>query len=155
MRAYLLRHGDAVAQNENPERPLSSAGRQDVEKTARLALQHNVEISAIYHSGVLRAFQTAEILGKFLSPPLGLREHASLLPEKDPSIARAELDSIDHPVALVGHLPHLRRLAAILTTGDPDRTVIDFSPAMMVCFEKQTDRWKIAWTSVQVDSRRG
>jgi phosphohistidine phosphatase len=147
MRAYLLRHGDAVAQNENPERPLSSTGRRDVEKTARLALQHNVEISAIYHSGILRALETAEILGKFLLPPLGLQEHGSLLPEKDPSIASAELDIIEHPVALVGHLPHLRRLAAMLATGDPERTVIDFLPAMMVCFEKQADRWKIAWTS--------
>jgi phosphohistidine phosphatase len=149
MRVYLLRHGDAVAQTENPERPLSSKGRRDVEKTARLALQHDMEVAAIYHSGILRALDTAEILAKVLAPPAELQAHAGLLPEDDPAIVNAELDIIERPIALVGHLPHLRRLAALLVTGDPDRTVIDLLPAMMVCLEKEGDRWKIAWTSAE------
>ena len=145
--AFLVRHGDAVAEVDNPNRPLSVKGRQDVHRTARWALHRNFRISAIYHSGILRAFETAQLLAEVLVPPLGVHLHAGLLPEDDPVIVKAELDLMDHPIALVGHLPHLNRLAALLTSGDPERAVVEFFPAMMVGFEKQNHQWKIAWRS--------
>jgi phosphohistidine phosphatase len=149
MYAYLIRHGDAVAASENPGRPLSLRGRQDVERTVRLALRHNVAVSVVYHSGLLRALQTAEIVAALLAPPLGVKEHSGLLPDDDPAIVKAELDMIEYPIALVGHLPYLRRLAALLTTGDPDRHAVDFAPAMMACFAKEGGRWKSLWTSAE------
>lgn len=147
MDAYLIRHGDAVAEMDNPKRPLSTIGRRDVQRTARLALARNIQISAIYHSGILRAFETAQILAEILAPPLGLHLHAGLLPEDDPAIVKAELDLMDHPIALVGHLPYLNRLAALLTSGDPNRAVVEFLPAMMIGFERQDYQWKITWRS--------
>ncbi|HEX5607371.1 MAG TPA: phosphohistidine phosphatase SixA [Candidatus Binatia bacterium] len=147
MYAYLLRHGDAVAEMDNPKRPLSGKGRQNVYRTARLALRRNIQISAIYHSGILRALETAQILAEILAPPLGLHLHAGLLPQDDPAIVKVELDLMDHPIAWVGHLPHLNRLAALLTSGDPKRAVVEFLPAMMVGFEKQNHQWKITWRS--------
>jgi phosphohistidine phosphatase len=60
---------------------------------------------------------------------------------------KAELDLMDRPIALVGHLPHLNRLAALLTSGDPNRVVIKFLPALMIAFERRNQQWKIAWTS--------
>jgi phosphohistidine phosphatase len=145
--AYLIRHGDAVAEMDNPKRPLSTKGRRDVHRTAHLALTRNIQISAIYHSGILRAFETAQILAEILAPPLGLHLHAGLLPEDDPAIVKAELDLMDRPIALVGHLPHLNRLAALLTSGDPNRAVIKFLPALMIAFKRQNHQWKIDWTS--------
>ncbi|MGE5852780.1 MAG: phosphohistidine phosphatase SixA [Deltaproteobacteria bacterium] len=147
MDAYLIRHGDAVAEMDNPKRPLSTKGRRDVQRTAHLALARNIQISAIYHSGILRAFETAQILAEILAPPLGLHLHAGLLPEDDPAIVKAELDLMDHPIALVGHLPYLNRLAALLTRGDPNRAVVEFLPAMMIGFERQDYQWKITWRS--------
>lgn len=147
MYAYLVRHGDAVAEMDNPKRPLSVKGRADVYRTAQLALRRNIQISAIHHSGILRAFETAQILAEILAPPLGLHFHAGLLPEDDPAIVKAELDLMDHPIALVGHLPHLNRLAALLTSGDPKRAVVEFLPAMMIGFERQDYQWKITWRS--------
>lgn len=147
MDAYLIRHGDAVAEMDNPKRPLSTKGRRDVQRTAHLALARNIQISAIYHSGILRAFETAQILAEILAPPLGLDLHAGLLPEDDPAIVKAELDLMDHPIALVGHLPYLNRLAALLTSGDPNRAVVEFLPAMMIGFERQDYQWKITWRS--------
>ena len=148
MDAYLIRHGDAVAEMDNPKRPLSTKGRRDVQRTAaHLALARNIQISAIYHSGILRAFETAQILAEILAPPLGLHLHAGLLPEDDPAIVKAELDLMDHPIALVGHLPYLNRLAALLTSGDPNRAVVEFLPAMMIGFERQDYQWKITWRS--------
>ena len=147
MDAYLIRHGDAVAEMDNPKRPLSTKGRRDVQRTAHLALARNIQISAIYHSGILRAFETAQIFAEILAPPLGLHLHAGLLPEDDPAIVKAELDLMNHPIALVGHLPHLNRLAALLTSGDPNRAVVEFLPAMMIGFERQDYQWKVTWRS--------
>jgi phosphohistidine phosphatase len=146
---YLVRHGDALSANENPARPLSPAGRAGVERTARFALERKVQVTIIYHSGILRALESAEIFGRLLTPPSGLEEHAGLLPEDDPAIVKAELDLAAQPILLVGHLPYLNRLASLLVSGDPNRKVIDFSPAMMACCARVDARWQIQWTSVE------
>ena len=142
---YLVRHGDALPATEHPERPLSSAGRDAVEQVARLAKERNVEIAAILHSGILRARQTAEILGKHLAPPLGVAQRSGLLPEDDPAIVKAELDSDDSSVMLVGHLPYMNRLAGLLVAADPNRVVAAFAPATMVCCSAGGGQWKIVW----------
>ena len=147
MNLYLVRHGDAVSANENPQRPLSAKGREQVEHTARFALARKIQVSTIYHSGILRALETAQIFAQLLTPPLGLVEHAGLLPEDDPAVVKAELDIGEDSILLVGHLPYLNRLASLLVTGDPDRVVVELTPAMMVCCSKQNDRWNIDWTS--------
>jgi phosphohistidine phosphatase len=143
---YLVRHGEAMSSAENPVRPLSRAGRTGVERNARLARERDVKISAIYHSGILRAEETAAILAAHLTPPLGVEQHAGLLPEDDPALAKADLEEAQDSIMLVGHLPHLNRLAALLVASDANRSVVDFSPAMMACCAKEGRRWKIAWT---------
>ena len=147
MKVFLLRHGDAVSANEHPARPLSPKGRQEIERTARIALERNVAVSVIYHSGILRALESAEIISRLLLPPLGVVEHAGLLPEDDPAIVKAELEGEERSILLVGHLPYLNRLAALLVNGDPDRVVVEFLPAMMACFARADGRWKVIWTS--------
>jgi phosphohistidine phosphatase len=110
-----------------------------------LAKERNVEIAAIHHSGILRARQTAEILGKHLAPPLGVAQRSGLLPEDDPAIMKAQLDSDDSPVMLVGHLPYMNRLAGLLVVADPNRVVAAFSTATMVCCSGGGGQWKIVW----------
>lgn len=143
--AYLVRHGDAVAASENPKRPLSRAGRDAVEQIARLARERQVEVSAIYHSGILRAEETAEILAQQLMPPGGVKAIAGLLPDDDPVIGKAELETATEPIMLVGHLPYMGRLAALLVRGDMESPVIDFPPAGMVCCSRLAAQWKIEW----------
>jgi phosphohistidine phosphatase len=142
---YLVRHGDAVPATENPDRPLSAAGCEAVERIARSARERHVEVTAIYHSGILRAQETAAILGKHLAPLLGIEHRPGLLPEDDPAILKAELDMAESPVVLVGHLPYMNRLAGLLVAADPNRIVAAFSPATMVCCSGSGGQWKIAW----------
>jgi phosphohistidine phosphatase len=142
---YLVRHGEALSAVENPARPLSRMGRASVERIARLALERGVSVSAIYHSGILRAEQTAAILAKYLVPPLGVEPRAGLLPGDDPAIVKAEWEEAAGTIMLVGHLPYMNRLAGLLVAGDSDRTVVEFSPATMACCVKEGGRWKIAW----------
>ncbi len=143
---YLVRHGEAKAEHQDPRRPLSERGRREVESVARAAAAKGIQLFAILHSDKLRAQQTGEILAEFLSPRFGVREIKGLSPEDDPILAKAELEAADGPLMLVGHLPHLGRLASLLISGDPERIGVDFQPAAMVCFSRTAEAWKINWT---------
>ena len=140
-----MRHGDAVAAAQNPERPLSLHGRQCVKQVGKAALEHGMRISRIYHSGILRAQETAALMSEYLDPPFKLAVLGGLAPEDDPMIARAELETAEEPILLVSHLPLLSRLAATLIHGDPEQPVVEFQPATLVCCHQSAERWEIAW----------
>jgi phosphohistidine phosphatase len=141
---YLVRHGDALSAAENPQRPLSADGRRRVQQTAGMALERGIQVSVIYHSGILRAKESAEILGERMSVAT-VAELSGLLPEDDPAIVKAELDAANDSILLVGHLPFMSRLAGLLVIGDPEQQVVEFSPATLVCFIRSAAQWKMAW----------
>ena len=140
-----MRHGEAVSETLDRLRPLSRVGREQVERVARAAASGHLDVSEILHSGILRARQTAEILAQHLAPAKGVRETTGLLPEDDPTVAAAELQAADDPLVLVGHLPHMSRLVGLLINGDPERHVVDFAPASMLCCSYAGSTWKIQW----------
>ncbi|HEU4345855.1 MAG TPA: phosphohistidine phosphatase SixA [Candidatus Binatia bacterium] len=142
---YLVRHGEAFSESQDSRRPLSPSGRQAVERVGRLAAARNIQPSTIFHSGILRAQQTAEILADCFSPSLTVQTMSGLLPEDDPFIAKAELDAARTSVVLVGHLPHMNRLGGLLLHGDAERRAVDFLPAMMACFSRDGRIWRILW----------
>jgi phosphohistidine phosphatase len=143
---YLVRHGEAVSENVDPQRPLSPAGRNSVERVARNAAGRNIQPSVIFHSGILRAKQTAEIVAAALASMPRVEPLRGLLPQDDPFIAKGDLESAQMPLILVGHLPHVNRLAALLVHRDPERRAIDFRPSMMACLSREADAWRISWT---------
>ena len=145
MQFYLVRHGEAVSQAINGQRPLSPGGRHDVEDLGRAAAARGVRPSKIFHSGLLRAQQTAELLSKSLGGREDILELGGLRPDDDPALAKAELEASTVALMLVGHLPHMSRLASCLVTGDPERAVVEFAPATMVCLSHDDHRWKILW----------
>jgi phosphohistidine phosphatase len=143
---YLVRHGEAVSEQQDPQRPLTASGREAVERVARMAEAKNVQVSAIFHSGILRARQTAEILAEALRFASGVQPLSGLRPQDDPAMAKAEIEAAESPIMLVGHLPHLHRLVSLLLSGDADSQVIEFPPATMICCSNDTSRWEISWT---------
>ena len=145
MHCYLVRHGDAQSAQVDPQRPLSARGRAEVAELAQLALSRDVQVAEIRHSGILRAQETAAILAGYLNPPDGVHPSAGLLPEDDPEIAKAEIDAAGQPIMLVGHLPYVGRLAALLVMGNAAQSIGEFSPATMVCCTKIGARWRIEW----------
>jgi phosphohistidine phosphatase len=141
----LVRHGDAMAAAENPARPLSAEGRRRVGETARLALQRDVRPSVIYHSGILRALESAEILAAYFLSVAQVAPLSGLLPDDDPMIIKAELETAGDSLMLVGHLPFMSRLTGLLLYGDAERPAAEFFPASMVCCERTATEWKITW----------
>lgn len=49
---------------------------------------------------------------------------------------------------IVGHLPHLSRLASSLLTGRQDAEVVGFQYGGVVCLERTNDGWKLGWMIV-------
>ena len=144
VRCYLVRHGDALSAHLDAQRPLSARGRDQVAELARLAQSREARVAEIRHSGILRARETAEILASYLTPARGVCQSAGLLPEDDPEIGKAELDAADQPIMLVGHLPHMNRLAALLVKSAAPSTV-KFTPATMLCCSKVGALWQVEW----------
>ena len=64
MELYLVRHGEAMSPIENPDRPLTSKGRLDVEAMAGTLRKDRVRFRKLYHSPRLRAVETAAILNQ-------------------------------------------------------------------------------------------
>jgi len=146
MTCYLVRHGDAKPEMQDPRRPLSDLGQRQVETVAAAAAARGVKAAEIWHSDKLRAQQTAEIMARFLGTRVITREVQGLAPEDDPIIAQAELRTAPNQVMLVGHLPHLRRLVSLLVSGDPERQRIEVPTAAMVCLVGESENWKIDWS---------
>ncbi|MFN3477425.1 MAG: phosphohistidine phosphatase SixA [Candidatus Methylomirabilales bacterium] len=145
MDMYLVQHGEAKPEQEDPARPLTDRGREEIQRVARHAKTLDLKISEIRHSGKLRAQQTAEILAEHLSPPRGIREMKGLAPMDDPAEAKAVLEATQEPLMLVGHLPHLSRLASALLVGDPKREVIQFRMGAIVCLSRLEGSWVLKW----------
>jgi phosphohistidine phosphatase len=141
----LVQHGEAVSEAEDPARPLTARGREEVRRVAERAAALGVRVAEIRHSGKLRARQTAEILAAPLAPLGGVREVDDLAPEDDPGTAKAEIESAHEPLMLVGHLPHLSRLASLLVLGDPGREIIRFRNGAVVCLIAVEGRWLVQW----------
>jgi phosphohistidine phosphatase len=145
MLVYLARHGEAVSERDDPSRPLSRKGAEDIREMAGLLTRHlSLMPGYIYHSPKSRAIQTASILHGALPHALAAGESDGLLPMDDPGIWTQRLETMDLDTLLVGHLPHLTRLASLLLIRDSGREILDFTPGTVVCLEK-TGEWRVRW----------
>lgn len=134
---YLMRHGEAKAAEEDPERPLSDEGRLTVERVAWRAAEAGVEVDAIFHSGILRARQTAEILARHLHAVDRLAARAGLEPldPVGPIAGWIAGEAASHPqtrIALVGHLPSLGRLLSRLVVEEEEAEVVAFGAGALI-----------------------
>ncbi len=149
MRLYLMQHGKSKSKEEDPDRSLTDEGRSEVGRVAAfLARTAPSESIPIRHSGKTRARETAEALAGTLEAAT-VEETDGLAPLDDPAIWAERLGETDEDVVLVGHLPHLARLTSLLLASDPERGVVEFSNAGMVCLQRNEDgRWALLWSVV-------
>jgi phosphohistidine phosphatase len=148
MPLYLMQHGEARPEAEDPTRPLTEPGRADVERMARAMAGRRLGIVRVLHSGKLRARQTAEIVASVLEPCPVVEEASGLGPNDDPGIAGQAAEDASGARLIVGHLPHLSRLASLLLLGEPNRDVVAFRNAGLVCLSHGQEGWRLAWALV-------
>jgi phosphohistidine phosphatase len=143
---YLVRHGVAKSAADDPEKGLSQSGTDDVRKVAEFLAGAGVVVPRIVHSNKKRAVETARLLAEFLKPSGKPIEVGGLNPTDDPKLWFDRIaGGVDNKM-LVGHLPHLGKLASLLITDESQWELVDFKPASVVCLERDTSgKWFIEW----------
>jgi phosphohistidine phosphatase len=143
---YLVHHGDAVGPEVDPARPLSTRGRVEVDALAQKAAERGVRPAAIWHSGKLRAKQTAEAFCRHCNPLSTFAAARGLQPADPPSwIVDTLTSQAIAGIMLVGHFPHMPRLLALLVTANPEGAATDFPMHGMVALEESNGKWVESW----------
>lgn len=142
---YLVQHGEAKAKDEDPERPLTAAGREETERIAVLAAHLELEIDAIWHSGKTRAEETAVIFGRALGLMGDVKEVEGLQPTDDVSVVADRIVEADKSVMLVGHKPFMPHMAGYLANDDEDDSPVDFRYSGIVAFTHKDGGWRGDW----------
>lgn len=146
MKLYLVRHGDYISGDDDPKKPLSSRGMREIEKIAEYSKRHmNIQVREIWHSGKPRAEQTAEVFLKYIKPAQGMKRVENLNPLDPPSYWTGLLNKEKENLMLVGHLPYLAKLVALLVTGNEENHIIRFQTGQMVCLIRENKKWKVHW----------
>jgi len=143
MKLYLIQHGLALAKEEAPERPLSTQGKAQTQRTAEYLKSRSIKVDAIWHSTKLRAVQTAEIIAEALAcGKIQARDDMNPLDkvEKLPG----EILASNKDIMIIGHLPFLQKMADRLLTGSEESGIIAFKNSGVVSLNYD-EKWKIDW----------
>jgi phosphohistidine phosphatase len=150
MKLYLIQHGEAKPEAEDPERSLTTKGEEEVRRISKAAKSLNIHPPRIYHSGKLRAKQTAEIIAEVLKiSDLPVQAAQGLNPNDDahPWVDRISRETED--LMLVGHLPFLEKLTSLLLCGNENARVVLFRYSAIICLDQKEDkRWAVRWILV-------
>ena len=141
----LVHHGDAVGPDVDPMRPLSSFGRGATERLASAAAEQGVRPDVVWHSGKLRARQTAEAFWKACNPFAEFGALRGLQPDDPPGWIRDVLLLDARSILVAGHMPHLPRLLTLMLTGRDEWTAIGFPQHGCVALEREGNLWKEVW----------
>src|SRR3954468_249664 len=115
MVVYLVHHGDAVGPHVDARRPLSDRGRTEVARLAAEAAAKGARPAVVWHSGKLRARQTAEAFWRTCNALADFSATRDLQPGDPPEWIRDRLRGEARDVMIAGHYPHLPRLLSLLT----------------------------------------
>jgi phosphohistidine phosphatase len=143
MNLYLVQHGLSLPEEKDPKRPLSPEGEEQTQKIAEFLKIRGIKVECIWHSSKLRAIQTAQVISKLISCP-EILERNDLNPLDSASKFPEEIKSLNKNLMIVGHLPFLEKLAALLLTGSEGYKIVSFKNSGVVCLE-YTGTWEIAW----------
>ncbi len=128
MELYLMQHGHALSEEEDPLRPLSAEGIVQLKASAAAMKKMGMAPELIVCSPKKRSRQTAALLSEILNYPYSdIVESEMLLPQAEPQqlveLLGRYLDR--RSVLLVGHLPSLGRIASALL-GDGAKIPVRF-----------------------------
>lgn len=145
---FLVHHADAVGPDVDAQRPLSLTGRVHADMLAQHALERGVKPAAIWHSGKLRARQTAEAFWRRCNPLAEFKAIRGLQPS-DPAVWTKDLLAGEtRDVMLVGHMPSLPKIFNLMTGGNEDADA-PFPAHGLVALEPAGEGWREAWRLAQ------
>ena len=145
MTLYLVQHGAAVPEQEDPKRPLSAQGAEDVERLAGLLAHLGVSVARVLHSGKTRAEQTAAKLATAVLDQGEPETATGLKPKDDPALLAERLAGLSEDWLLVSHQPLLGRLTSLLVSGDGAGSLVVLQPGTLLALESEAEGgWQIS-----------
>jgi phosphohistidine phosphatase len=143
---YLAHHGETVGPEVDARRPLSTRGRMSVDRLAAEAARRGAKPAVVWHSGKLRARQTAEAYWRACNALSQFSATKDLQPEDPAMWMRDRLRGEPRDVLLAGHFPHLPRLLGALVQGGDD-AVANFPLHGIVALtsEDEGQTWREVW----------
>jgi phosphohistidine phosphatase len=147
MKLYLIQHGEAKSEAVDPERPLTKEGEKEFRSVSKATTDLDIRPSKIYHSGKLRAKQTAEIIASALKTHhLPVQSVQGLNPNDDIHPWIEQISKEREDLMIVGHLPFLEKLASFLLSGNEKAKSVLFRYGAIVCLDQKEDKgWKVRW----------
>jgi phosphohistidine phosphatase len=144
MKLYLIQHGEAKSEAEDPERSLTTKGEEEVHRVAKAAKRLDIRPSKIYHSAKRRARQTAEIIADSLNLSAQAAQGLYSLDDIRPWVEQISKETED--LMIVGHLPFLEKLTSFLLCGDEKARLVLFRYGAMVSLIQKEDKgWTVSW----------
>lgn len=146
MKLYLMRHGEYMTEDLQHTGALSKKGTNDINLIANFLKPANIHVSNIFHSGKLRAQQTAEIMATSIIAKEPLQARNKLDPQDDVTAFIDEIIDWEQDLLVVGHLPFMGRLVSKLVVGNENKEIVAFYPGTLVCLERiENSPWIIDW----------
>jgi phosphohistidine phosphatase len=137
---YLVHHADAVPADVDSTRPLSARGRAQAADVSRRVAGRHARPKTIWHSGKLRARETAEIYLAAINPSATFTATRGLQPDDDPEWMRDSLMGEADDLMIVSHYPFLPALFQLLC--GPEAV---FPQHGAVALERTGDGWTERW----------
>ena len=144
MNLYILQHGEAVPKEIDPERPLSEHGNRDIRILALHMQNMDVQLGNVFHSGKLRAEQSARLIAETLSPEILPVKTEGLNPNDDPAVIIGDIEQMNENILIASHMPFVSRLCSTLLTGTTEAEFASV-PGTLFCLEKAEDKWRLAY----------
>jgi phosphohistidine phosphatase len=142
VKLILVHHGDAEGPEVDPRRPLTAAGRASVERLAVDAAARGARPDVVWHSGKLRARQTAEAFWRACNALATFSASRDLQPNDPPEWLRDRLIGETRDLLLAGHFPHLPRLLSLLVGDDREAFPLHGAVALEATEEMN---WRELW----------
>jgi phosphohistidine phosphatase len=145
MRVYLVHHGVAVGPEEDARRPLSAVGLANAARVAAKAAALGAKPEVVWHSGKLRAKQTAQEFWRACNALAEFSASKDLQPDDPPQRIRDRLRAESRDIAIAGHFPFLPRLLALLTTGGEAGVDFPINGVVAIVTDDEGETWRELW----------
>jgi phosphohistidine phosphatase len=143
LRLFLVHHAEAVGPEVDTRRPLSTLGEAQAAHAADEAAARGARPDVVWHSGKLRARQTAQAFWRACNALAEFKASSDLQPDDPPSRIRDRLRGETRDILIAGHFPHLLRLLELLLPGAP--TTVPVHGVVALESDEAGETWKEIW----------
>ena len=146
---YLMRHGESSKDSGSLESTLTDKGIEQVSQMGEKLKENGIKVEKVYHSGLMRAEETASIVREIAFPHISefdLATEKGIAPQADPELWKKKWEDktfLNEPSLFISHLPFLPKLVDVLLKDIDDYS---FSHSSIMCIEQdEENNWEKKW----------